>query len=953
MRLEPAGAGLMRLSCTLNGVPTTVLAPPFASLAETLRERLGATGTKVGCEAGDCGACTVILNERQVCACLIPTARAAEARIWTVEGDGPAGVTARLRTAFLEHGAAQCGICTPGMLMAASDLIAREADPNRAAVEAALGGVLCRCTGYLKIIEAVLEVAQGVAQGVMESSGGPRGRSARAGIGERSPRVDGWPKVAGSELFAADAAPADSLWLRIVRAPHASARFYLGDLEAVRRATPGLAAILTHKDVPGENAFGIFAGLKDQPVLAPGSVRFRGEAVLALVGTRAAIEALSDAALPISWQPSPALQGIAAALAPGAPPLHANFADNVLARGHLACGDVEQALQGAAVSAEGTFATTFVEHAYIEPEAGYAIPLGAGPDAIEIAACTQAPYMDLEETARVLGIEPQRVRIRPTACGGGFGGKLDVSVQPLLAVAAWVTKRPVRIVYTRTESMASTTKRHPALIHAEAAADAEGRLTGFRMRADFDTGAYASWGPTVANRVPVHGMGPYRVANVEIATRAVFTNATPAGAFRGFGVPQAAIAQETLLDDLAEQASLDRWTIRYRNALQAGDRTASGQHLAHSVGLRQCLCALKPDWDAALARAAAQNAAQPRLRRGVGLAAMWYGCGNTSLPNPSSMRITLARDGRLTFCNGAVDIGQGSSTVLLQIAAASLGLPPAAFHMLVGDTALTPDAGKTSASRQTFVSGNAVRRAATALRGKILALANAGPDARLELVGSRLGIVDGEASRSIELSALPPLTAIAGGHGAAGAPTAAGLEAEALGEVVLEGRGSWDPPTTPLDANGQGIPYATYGFAAQLAELEVDISLGTVKVLAMVAAHDVGRAINPTLVEGQIHGGIAQGLGLALMEEFAPGRSENLHDYLIPTVGGMPSVKIYLIEDEEPEGPFGAKGVGEPALIATAPAILGAIRHATGVRLARVPVLPHRLWQALNGEKRP
>jgi aldehyde oxidoreductase len=945
MQDETTSAGLATVSFTLNGAPTTVTAPPFASLADTLRERLRHTGTKVGCEAGDCGACTIIVDGRQVCACLMPTARAADTLIWSVEGDGPDGVTARLRTAFLAHGAAQCGICTPGMLMAATDLIARDARPSRAAIEAAIGGVLCRCTGYLKIVEAILAVAQG--------SGSPRAAVASAGIGARLPRVDGWPKVNGTDVFGADAAPADALWMRIVRAPHAAARFSLGDLEAVRRATPGLVAILTHKDVPGANAFGIFPDLKDQPVLAPGVVRFRGEAVLALVGTRDALDHLSDAALPISWQESPALAGITTALASGAPALHAHIRDNVLARGNLKCGDVDAAFKAAAVSAEGAFETAFVEHAYIEPEAGYAVPLGAGPDGIEIAACTQAPYMDLEETARVLGIDPSRVRIRPTACGGGFGGKLDVSVQPLLAVAAWVTKRAVRIVYSRTESMASTTKRHPARMRARAAADAEGRLLGFCMWADFDTGAYASWGPTVANRVPVHGMGPYRVANVEILTRAVFTNTAPAGAFRGFGVPQAAIAHETLLDDLAQRAGLDRWTIRHRNALRAGDRTATGQWLTHSAGLRQCLEALKPDWDRALARAAAHNAKRPRARRGVGLAAMWYGCGNTSLPNPSSMRITLARDGRLTFCNGAVDIGQGSSTVLLQIAASALGLPAEAFHTVVGDTALTPDAGKTSASRQTFVSGNAARLAAACLRSKLLALANAGPDARLELAGSRLKIVDGEASRSVDLGSLPPLATRAGRAGDGHGPIPLAWQTEVLGDVVLEGTGSWDPPTTALDGNGQGIPYATYGFAAQMAEVEVDVCLGTAKVLAMVAAHDVGRVINPTLVEGQIHGGIAQGLGLALLEEFTPGRTENLHDYLIPTVGDMPSVKIYLIEDQEPAGPFGAKGVGEPALIATAPAILGAIRHATGVRLTRVPVLPHRLWEALKAEGRP
>ena len=305
---------------------------------------------------------------------------------------------------------------------------------------------------------------------------------------------------------------------------------------------------------------------------------------------------------------------------------------------------------------------------------------------------------------------------------------------------------------------------------------------------------------------------------------------------------------------------------------------------------------------------------------------MWYGCGNTALPNPSKMRIAISRDGRLTFFNGAVDIGQGSTTVLLQIASEALGLPPEKFDLVVGDTDRTFDAGKSSASRQTFVSGNATRLAALDLRQKILALANAGSDARIGLDGACLLIGDGEGSRRIDLDT---------------------LESDVEG-MVLEGIGSWDPPTTALDGDGQGVPYATYGFAAQMAEVEVDKALGTTKVLSIVAAHDVGRAINPTLTEGQIHGGIAQGLGLALMEEFIPGRTENLHDYLIPTVGDMPPIKTYLIEDPELDGPFGAKGVGEPALIATAPAILGAIRHATGAKIRRVPALPHRVWEALQ-----
>jgi CO/xanthine dehydrogenase Mo-binding subunit/aerobic-type carbon monoxide dehydrogenase small subunit (CoxS/CutS family) len=851
-------AGTVAIRLTVNGEPALLTAPPFKTLAGVLRDELGLAGTKIGCDAGDCGACTVLMDGFQVCACLVSAAQADGAAIQTVEGPGPDGLTDRLREAFLAHGAAQCGICTPGMLMAAADCLSRNQQPDAAAVRDALGGVLCRCTGYVKIVEAVLEVAGGPepspegrgwsrsdrvrAHGAGELAPiagaasphpaaaqppSPHGSREADAVGARLRRVDGRAKVDGTDLFGADYAPPDSLWMRVVRSPHARASFEIGDLDPVVRSMPGLVAVLSAKDVPGENSFGIFPNLKDQPVLAPGHVRFRGEAVLALVGAREAVESISDADLPIAWTVLEPVTGVEAALAPGAPALHPFAPGNVLTRGNLRCGDVEAGHRAAAAIAEGRFETSFVEHAYIEPEAGFAEPVG---DRIEVTACTQAPYMDLDETARVLGVDRSKVRIRPSACGGGFGGKLDVSVQPLLAVAARVTGRPVRVVYSRTESMASTTKRHPAKIWAKASADANGRLLAFEMEADFNTGAYASWGPTVANRVPVHATGPYKVPNAWNRSRAIYTNETPAGAFRGFGVPQAAIAHETLVDDLAEQLGIDRWAIRRVNAIGRGDATPSGQVLHHSAALPECLDALRPDWDAALGRAAAFNADEPpRRRRGVGIACMWYGCGNTALPNPSTMRISLARDGRLTFFNGAVDIGQGSSTVLLQIAADALGVPPERFELVVGDTDLTFDAGKTSASRQTFVSGNAARLAALALRQKILALANAGPDATIRIDGRELHICAGEASRLVDL---------------------AGLDSDADG-VVLDGVGTWDPPTLPLDVDGQGVPYATYGFAAQIAEVEVDSALGTTKVLSIVAAHDVGRVVNPTLTEGK------------------------------------------------------------------------------------------------------
>ena len=925
----------------VNSQAVEVGAAPATRLTRVLRDYLGLTGTKVGCDAGDCGACTVLLDGEQVCACLVPLGQVSGRSVTTVEGLAVDGRLSRLQQTFHEHGATQCGICTPGMLMAASPLLGRPRPPTEPEVLDALGGVLCRCTGYRKIVQAVLAATNGVSSASQDAdpmqpadddlagvSSAARDASARRYMGRRLPSVDGPGKVTGQALFGADGAPDGALRLRIVRSPHAHARFTLGDCTALHERYPGLARVFTAADVPGVNGFGIYPDIKDQPVLAPGIVRYRGEAVVALAGDENTLDRLTDDQLPIDWEPLPALGDPRDAVAPGAAPIHPDRPDNVLTSGCVHTGEMPPPGRDGLIEASGEFETPFIEHAYIEPEAGYARRIEGGR--IEVVACTQTPYMDRDEVANVLGIEPGRVRIRPSACGGGFGGKLDQSVQPLVALAAWVLGVPVRCAYTRPESMAATTKRHPSRIRARAVADPDGRLLGYEFDGDFDTGAYTSWGPTVAGRVPVHCMGPYRVPNVWADSRAIFTNSPPSGAFRGFGVPQAAIAHETLIDELAIALRLDPLEFRRRNALRAGDRTATGQVLEASVGLVACLDALRPRWKALREEADAFNtsAAAQHRRRGAGVACMWYGCGNTSMSNPSSMRVTLSRDGRVVFRNGAQDIGQGSSTIMLQIMAEALGLPIEQIDMVVSDTDLTEDAGKSSASRQTFVSGRAAQLAGADLRAKMLALVNAGEDAGIQLDGNVLRIADR--------------------HGVEHAIPLVRLPVVAGDDVVLEGRGVFDPPTGPLDENGQGIPYATYGFAAQIASVEVDLELGTVTPRRIVAAHDVGAAVNPTLVEGQIEGGIAQGIGLALMEEYVPGRTENLHDYLFPSIGDVPEIECLLVEDPEPLGPYGAKGIGEPALIPTAPAILNAVHHAAGVRLRRLPILPHRVREALG-----
>lgn len=886
------------ISLSINGNPLTLPADPSRRLSEVLREGLGLRGTKVGCDAGDCGACTVLIDGAPVCACLTPLAQAGGRDVQTVEG---LQATA-LQQAFLRHGAAQCGICTPGMLMTATAFLQDRPNPTRAEAEEALGGVLCRCTGYAKIIDAVLDAAPG-SPAQMPKAG--------HAVGARVERLDGGPKVAGTEIYGADACPEHTLLVRAVRAPSAPALFTLGDLDAWCAKQPGEVHVFTAKDIPGANIYGTIPPFADQPALAEDRARLRGEAVALVAGEAGVIEALDLTTFPITWK-----EADAGAL------VHDNRPDNLLIAGVVRRGDADGALANAVHVAEAQAETPYIEHAYIEPEAGVAWMEG---DTLVIQACTQAPVMDRDDTARILGLDPQQVRIIPAAAGGGFGAKLDLSLQPLIGLVAMKTGRPARMIYTRAESMASTTKRHPSKMTGRAGVDADGRITGLIFDGDFNTGAYASWGPTVAGRVPVHASGPYYTPNYAAEARAIHSYEPISGAFRGFGVPQAAILQEALYDDLAMKAGLDRLAFRRLNALQDGQSTVCGQVL-HGVGIAACLDALKAPWEEALANAETANAQGGRFRHGVGVASCWYGCGNTGLPNPSTIRVGITAKGELCLHQGATDIGQGSNTVITQICADALGLPVGQFRLIGPDTGLTPDCGKTSASRQTYVTGKAALLAGQALRGRILALSNMAEDARISLEGGTLTVTDDRGERQVALGDLTP-----DAHG-----------------YVLAAEETYDPPTSPLDENGQGSPYAVYGFGAQMAELTVDTQLGTVKVTRITAAHDLGRVVNPLLAEGQVEGGVAQGLGLALMEEYIPGRTENLHDYLIPTTGDMPEVKSIFVEVPDPEGPMGLKGLGEHVLIPTAPAILNAIRHATGAKVTKLPALPHRVLAAIR-----
>ncbi|WJN79263.1 molybdopterin-dependent oxidoreductase [Burkholderia anthina] len=899
----------------LNGTRRGLPADRAQRLIDHLRADLRQFGTKEGCRQGDCGSCTVIVDGEARYACLIPVAQVAGRRIVTVEGlaDGTR-CGSRLQDALLAHQAVQCGFCTPGMLTAAAAAIDAGEVTDRASARAAIDGVLCRCTGYQKIVDAVTEVGCGAAA---------RGRTPAPAegpsVGVPLTRLDGPGKIDGSQGFGADAYPADSLFLRAVRCPHHRARFTFGDLAAFVDAHPGVHRILTHADVPGLNVHGVATPYADQPVLAEHEARHHLEAVALVVGERAAIAALDLDRFPVRWEPLQPVLAVDDARRDDSPQLHADRPGNVLIEGLVRRGDAERALRDARHVVTATFASSFVEHAYLEPEAGWARRVG---DTVEIHSSTQAPHPHRADLARILAIPPEQVRVVATAVGGGFGGKLDMTVQPLLAIAAWHLGRPVAMVFSREESMATSTKRHPARITSSMAADADGRLRAVTFDGDYNTGAFASWGTAVANRVPVHAGGPYVIPHYTARSRAIHTHVTPAGAFRGFGVPQTTMSQEQLIDELAFATGIDPLEFRAMNALRPGDALPTGQVLDDSVGLVACLDALRPAWRDAHARLATLNAASPgHLRHGVGVAAFFYGCGNTALPNPSTVRFGIRPDGTIVLHQGAVDAGQGANTVIPQIAADALGVPVDRLHFVGPDTALSPDCGRTSASRQTLVTGRAAFLAGTMLRRRLLAFAGAASDARISADACGIA-VDG---RPLDLRALP-----VDAHG-----------------YAIAAEESFDPPTTSLDAAGQGTPYATYAFGAQMAEVAVDCDSGRVRVVKVVAAHDVGRMVNPTLLEGQIEGAVAQGIGMALMEKYRPGEGNNLHDYVIPTVHDMPDVQSIFIEAPTAIGPYGAKGIGEPALVPTAAAILNAIHHATGVRIREAPATPDVVLRAL------
>lgn len=740
-------------------------------------------------------------------------------------------------------------------------------------------------------------------------------------ISRSVPRIGALERLRGLACFGADIPLEEPLVLRVFRSDRPHARIVDLDVDDARRL-PGVEGVFTASDVPGRNLIGLIT--KDQPLLAKDKVRFVGDPV-ALVAAKdedAAQRAME--AIRVRYEDLPAIFSPKEALFPDA--VHIHEKGNLLHRRLVRKGDASRAMARAAVVVERTYQTPHIEHTYLEPDAGVGYMDWDGT--LVIMASTQNPHYDQKEVAELLGVKEDRIRVVQAATGGGFGSKLDLTVQGFIGLALYHLGKAVRLVFSREEAYLATPKRHPLEIWMRTGADREGRLVALQARILCDTGAYSSYGVAVATRAAIHATGPYEVENVEVESLAVYTNHPIAGAMRGFGVPQVAFAHESQMDLLAQELGMDPLEIRRRNMFGEGSVTATGQRLRASVGIGKAVEAIEPHYREALERWRG-GGQLPYTRRGVGLGVMWYGIGNTGVRNPSTARVEMDDEGRVTLFTGAADMGQGSTTVLAQIASEVLGIEPESLRLVVADTRHTTNAGASSASRQTYISGNAVLDASRKLAQVLLTEASdllSAPRESLRLEGGY--VVDSkDPSHRVSFARL--------------------AERARQKSIPLCWQGYFDPETTPLDPEtGQGVPYASYAFACQMAQVEVDLLTGQVRVERVVAAHDVGRAVHPEAVVGQILGGVAMGVGFALMEEFVPGSTSSMEDYHIPTAADMPQVIPIILEDPEPTGPFGAKGVGEPALIATAPAILNAIADALGERIYRLPASLERVLEA-------
>ncbi|MDM8528294.1 molybdopterin-dependent oxidoreductase [Anaerolineales bacterium HSG24] len=882
---------------TVNGKPCQVEAKPKGFLVDVIRDDLHLTGTKNGCATGHCGSCTVIKDGEAVRSCLVQMQRADGAEIITIEGLADGETLHPIQQAYMEQGATQCGFCTPGFIMSTKALLDKTPSPTLEEIYDGHRWNICRCTGYNAIIRAIQQAS---GQDVPELSSV---KSPMQAISRPLPRPDATAKVTGQGIYAGDLHVAGMLHAKVLRSKYPHAKLLQVDVSQAK-ALPGVVAVLTADDIPGRKDCGVHE--IDWPVLCYDKILYVGDAIALVAAESVEIAEQAIKLITVEYEPLPIVTGPMEALADDAPQLHDK--GNELAHFHLEQGDLNAGFAEADVIVEQEYRTQTVEHAFIEPEAGLAVPEANGR--ITVYCGGQIPYNDRAQIAATLNMPESAIRVINCLIGGAFGGKEDVSVQIHAALLAQATKRPVKLVFTRKESLRVHPKRHATIIKLKTGAKKDGQLVAHQALIYGDAGAYESLSDHVMLRATTHASGAYEVLNVQADTHAMYTNNVPSGAFRGFGVTQSAFAMESQMDILAEKLGLTPVEIRRKNILAIGKRTQAGQLLTESCGLPQALEHIATEME--------QHefvAEEGSKRRAWGVACAYKSVGyGSGAYDAAGSEVELFADGGAIVRAGAAEIGQGLVGVLAQIVSEELGVPYHQVQVLVSDTDLTPDGDATTASRQSYVTGNAARHASQEVRAILSPIAaemlDASPDS--------LTFAEGQV-RSAE-RAIP------------------------LSEVVQAARREGRQPKINYQYRAphtEQYHHFAFGFAAQAALVEVDIKTGETKVLKMIAATDAGRVLNPLALQGQIEGSISMGLGMALQEQFvmADGqvKTTSYNKCRVPTINQTPEVINFFIEEQTKDGPYGAKGVGELCSVPTTPAIINAIYHATGVRCFSLP----------------
>jgi aldehyde oxidoreductase len=879
---------MQEINFILNGAPRRVIVDPQKSLLKVIREDLRLTGTKEACSAGHCGTCAVLVDGEVVLACRYPVAKVQGKEVTTIEGIGTLKNPHPLQLAFAKMGAIQCGFCTPGMIVRAKSLLDGNPKPNREEIKKAIQPHLCRCTGYQKIFEAV-ELAASYLRG--ETKPIELKLEGKDTIGQPVTRKDALEKATGTILYAGDLTVDGCAHIKVLRSPHHHAKIlHIDKTEA--ETIPGVLAVLTAEDVKGTNILKM-AG-DDQPILGAGKVRFIGDPVAAVVATSEEIASHAIEKIEVTYEPLEPILTPEEALKEGAIRVH-DDRSNLFFEQPIIHGDVERGFSESEVAIERTYTTQTVEHAYLENDSGVAFIHENGQ--LVILSPSQNIHAHRKTIAEALGLNVEKVRVIQTPMGGAFGGKLDVSVGGILGLAALKLKRPVKLAYTRSETFAATPKRHPFFMKVKVGAKKDGTLMALDFDLTADGGAYKSFSNSVTQRGLIHSQGPYRFTNAHVYGKAVYTNTAFKGAMRGFGVPQVAFAIESILDELASELKIDPLAIRVKNGFVKGDTTICGQVLDHAIGFRECMETLRPLYEKALKEAKANTTDE--VKRGVGLGGVWFGPGR-SAPDQSEAWAELLPDDTLQVWIGAADMGQGTDTMFWQIAAETMEFPLERVKICTTDTEITPDGNFSAGSRQTYVSGRAVQMAVEELK------------------------------KAMDENAVKTYSEMK----AKGLPT--------LYKAVNKPVTSRPDPKT-----GQGVPWETYSFGIQMAEVAVEVKTGRVNVLKIISVHDLGTVINRLNVEGQLHGGICMGLGYALMEEFVYNKTDSFAKFKIPRAKDMPEMEVITLNIPRKKGPFGASGTAEYADVPTAPAIANAIYNACGVRIRDLPITPEKIRQSL------